>query len=442
MTQKQAFVAVGGILGSVLLLPILAGEIAGVGSEARAYSGRLATATALGLDPGFKTLIARDEAKPVAARRAFDELESFLKDARRFDLPKPGAVLASTKSRTPTSAELRRDLRRVANLARAAEGGSHRDWAHGYALVLPSYATMTTAAKAADALSLASGARGEWTAATEPLLDVAEMWRAYGDEPVTIGDYVRTASASILFRSAGRLLATPSYPVEEARRIGAMAEGPALGPGPTAREIVIMEATAMHDLLGDRKSIESASTWTTPSSNDLTLSARVPQIRQAWRSDGLRLANDLLAKLPTNPYDYDGVRRALLANETAVNRPRGLSGRFLQVVGSAFHPGWVDSAQKREATRRVLAFAAGLRAGEPEAALRKRLGRLALDPYDGKPLRVRPAPETPAWLLAAPSLPVAPRLFAVYSIGMNGKDDGGRAAKKADEGDLVLVVPR
>lgn len=454
VTQRQALYSIGGVFGGLLLLSIGASELSGIGSELRAYPARLAQAKALGLDLGAERLLASDATKPIAARRAFDELEAFLRDPRRFNLPKPSAgsptgaspiglssALGATKA-PRTLESYRADLRRLGMLSRAAEGGSHFDWSKGYELLFPSYAPIKNGAKVADALTRADAACGDYTEATQNLLDSSDVWRAYGQDPVVIADFVRTASAALLFRTAGRLLADPGYPPAESRRLAGIAEGPAFAQQISAREFLLMEASMLHDVLNNRRRMEALMGTEATLPRDIKMGLKVARVRRAWQSDALRLLNDAIPRLPADPYDFNGTKRVLEQYGRDSMAARGLRGRYTEVMGGSFYVGQSDAARKRESTRRVLLMAAGLRAGENEATLRKRLGRFGLDPYDGKPLRVKDAIEAPRWLSEAPALPVAPRLRAVYSIGQNGSDEGGRTGKRPDEGDLVLVIPR
>ncbi len=456
MTQRQALYAIGGVFGGLLLVSFAIPEFAGIGPEIRAYPSRLARAKALGLDPGVKNLLAREAAKPVEKRQAFDELERFLRDPRRFDLarpanrlippgapvPLPGAIPVSTGNTKPRPLEsYRADLRRLGELSRAAEGGSHMDWAKGYMLLFPSYAPIKGSANVADALARADATKGSYAEATRNLLDAADVWRAYGSDPVIIGDLVRTTHAAVILRGAGRLLAHPSYPASEARRLLAMAEGPNLAQTVPTREFMLLEGTMAHDLLDKPDTFQELQGVSSGADRSLEYGMRFQQVRRAWQSDTLRLVNDAVSRLPADPYDFDGIKNVLATYEREATAPRGLRGKYIDVVGMVYSA-FADAQRKREASRRVLILATALRSGESETAARKRLGRFALDPYDGKPLRLRAAVETPYWLTESPSLPVAPRLRAVYSIGSNRKDDGGRTVTKSDQGDIVLVIPR
>ena len=424
-------------MGFVLVSPLLVTEISGVGSEARAYPARLARAKANGLDLGLKARIARETARPADARRAFDELEGFLRVPKRF-------ALAKSKI-TPAEEETARgDLRRLGVLARQAQGGSHYDWAKGWALAFPSYHPLRESAKAADTLSRLDADRRDWTSATQNVVDSADGWRAYGEDPITIAELVRCAVSAILFRTSGVLLSRSGYPASEARRLAAIAEGPDFAMRTSLKEILVGEVSMQVGLLDDPKTLQelTGGGMTGPSQRDFVVAARMPQVRRAWQSDALRLMNDAVAGLPNDPYDFQGAKRAVVAYDTAMSKPRGLVGRFADVAGSVFLSGVNQAQFYREAQRRVLIVAAGLRAGEPEAALRARLGRFALDPYDGRPIRVRPAHEVPFWLLVSdPGVP-ASRFRAVYSIGKNGIDDGGTTGKQPAGNDIVLLIPR
>ena len=455
VTQRQAFYAVGGILGTLLVVSLAIPEVIGIGPEVRAYSSRLEKAKSLGFDPGAKGLLAREAARPEAARKAFTELEAFLRDPRRFELPKPSSgappaglpttlrpVSRSSKPKPRTLESFRADLRQLSVLSRAAEGGSHMDWSQGYSLLFPSYAPIKGSANVADALARADAAKGRFSEATRNILDSADVWRAHGDTPIIIGDLVRSACSAILFRASGRLLAHPDYPASEARRLAEMAEGPAFGPRAPLRDIFILEFSMLHDLLDHPEQLAALGGLGLGGSSNLDTGMRFSQVRKAWQSDVLRLMNETVPQLPTDPYDFNGAKRALEQYDQAASAPRGIPGKFVQQIGNTFFIGFADAQRKREAHRRVLLVAAALRSGESETALRKRLGPLAIDPYDGAPLRIRPAVQTPPWLSLAPALPMAKRLLAVYSVGPNGSDEGGRTGKKPEEGDLVLVVPR
>ncbi|RYG43637.1 hypothetical protein EON79_16625 [bacterium] len=73
----------------------------------------------------------------------------------------------------------------------------------GYELLFPQYAPLKEGARTADTLARLDAHRADWPAATQDLLDAADPWLAYGDQPTIIGEYVRSADLSLLFRSCG-----------------------------------------------------------------------------------------------------------------------------------------------------------------------------------------------------------------------------------------------
>ena len=461
MTKKQVLIGFGVAMGVALFVPLIAGETSGIGPEVRAYPDRLRRAEELGLDLGHHRRIAREAARPAEKRREFDRLETFLRTPDLFAMPKPPSPMAPinpagvmptghpslriTPNTKParTDAELRANLRELAVLSRAAEGGSHYDWAQGFGLLFPTYAPIKSGARAASHLALVDGRRGSYAQATEALLNSSEAWRVYGDDPILIADLVRTATLSLLFRGAGTLLARPTYPPSEARRLLAMAEGPAFAPRSSMRDTLVLETSTLVTDLDDPKLLDGDDDWSrmNPNEKEFRVGMKMPQVRTAWKSDALRLMNATVSRLPTDPYDFDRAEREMKAYDVAAAVPRGVKGRASAVLGGVYSYA-VISQRRREAIRRVLIVAAALRAGESEKRLRTRLGRLAVDPYDGRPIRIRPAREIPVWLKEAiPGLSLS-SLRAVYSIGPNLSDDGGLTTKKNEEGDIVLVIPR
>ncbi len=453
MRNRRSLLTLGLALGIPLLLALGADTLSGIGPEARAYEDRLREAKTLGFDPGFRLRLARDAARPASARRAFEDLETLLSGRDPFLILVPhDPKNPNARPNGRPAGAVRAELARAANLARAAEGGDHREWSKGAALAFPDLAPLKSAANAADALARDAALRGDYRGATDAVLDAADLWRPFADEPLLITDLVRTSAGAILFRTSGALLADPAYPSAEAARLLAMAEGPDFAPTVPPRAFLVNETVWGFDVLTDPAGVppDLFSSLASGSSPDRALEygMKLPRVRRAWASDGLRLFIATARALPSDPADFDRAEAAWAALERDAAAPRGLKGKFSEMVLPVFGQ-WVEASRLREARRRVLRLAAGLRAGRSEASLRR--SPLALDPGDGAPLRIRANAKAPDWLLAptigyrkdpARPLPVAPRLTAVYAVGRNRRDDGGVVGKKPEDGDEVLAIPR
>ena len=448
MQNRKALLVLGLALGVPILFALSVDSASGIGPEVRAYDARLARAKALGFDPGFRARLARDAAKPADARRAFDELEAMLKHPGVFRLADPKHPVAKGE-KEPTDAEIRTRLKRAAELARAAEGGSHRQWDRGLELLFPEFAQIKGGATAADTLARRAAAQGDYVGATDAILDAADLWRAYGDDPILITDLVRSGSLGILFRTSGRLLADPNYPPAQAERLFRMADGPDFAPTVAQRDILIGETVSAYDVLDSPGKFGDLMSFDNIGDTDRTLSygAKLSRVRRAWQSDALRLFNDAAVVMPSDPYDFNAAQKVWRTLEDEAARPRGLKGKFSEMIFPVFSQ-WVEAARLREARRRVLRMAAGLRAGRTESSLGA--SRMAIDPGDDRPLRVRAGATAPNWLRdgkadsreSGPSLPVAKPLTAVYAVGRDGNDDGGKAVEKnSGPGDEVLVIP-
>lgn len=450
MQNRKALLVLGVALGVPLLLAVGVDFASGIGPEASQYESRLKTARSLDFDPGFRTRLARDAAKPQRARWAFEELQTMLKNPGVFRFADPKQP-APKGQKDLSDAEVRQNLKRAADLARRAEGGGHRKWEEGVNLLFPDLAQVKGAAKAADTLAREAAAKGDYKGATDALLDAADIWRAYLDEPILITDLVRTACMAILFRTAGCLLADPAYPPDQAERLFRMAEGPDFAQTIPPRDFLATE-TGWGQMVLENPPQEEPMFGSGSSGSAFEFAMKLKRVRRAWASDGLRLYIDAARALPSDPYDFDRSARAWQGLETAAAIPRGLRGKFSEMMFPVFDH-WIEASRNREAQRRVLRLAAGLRAGRSEASLRT--GFMALDPADGNPLRIKSGAKAPAWLALrsstllyyeskreAPILPVAPKLTAAYALGRDGKDDGGIAVPKPDApGDEVLVIP-
>ena len=379
---RRTLVGLGAVAAAAALVVFAGDEATGLGPANRAYALRAAEARGYGFDPGSRRALARDAAKPAFARTAFSALVATLSTRGAFD-PK-----------THPPASLRRSLGTAAGLARAAEGGSHRDWTKGFRLTLPDLGGLHAAVAAGETLARGASARGDYGEATAILLDAADLARAYRDEPMLVTDWARTRDSEIVLRAAGGLLADPAYPPHEAERLFRMADGPALAATVAPRELQANALTGAHDLLDDPPDELTLAAYDGGArARALASAARLPRVRRAWQSDLLRLGNATARALPGRTGDFARAERAWDALARDAARAEGRAGVYspgaLSPLVMPLWPEWSRGAGLRERRRRVLRMAAGLRAGRSEASLRA--GGLGLDPVTGEPLAVRRA---------------------------------------------------
>ena len=412
---------------ALLILGGLAWSLRGIGAESRAYGARLAEAERKGLDLGWRRRLARDAAKDPARRRAYDRFVSRLAAYR--SPANPG--------------DARGEILALARMSRGAEGGAHRDWAQGFDLVYPENDALFRLRRDVPAIVLADARAGRREDALAMLEASAGLLRAFRDDPSGLLDAARSAYAIRVLRAAAPLLAAPALTRAQAERLAALAEDPLFRIEIPDRMRLAEELLTTLNILNrperyDRAREVGFGRADRRQTEVLSALGRSETLRRAWKGRALALYDTYIPHLPEDPLAFDARARVLRDYGAAFARGGGMASPLLDRPGG---PELVEGQRVRVACARVLRLAAGLRAGRAEAELRR--GDRGVDPFDGRPLRVRrtggawPVPVSPDSAWTPPRTPPV----LVYSVGPDRKDDGGAVGKTLRSGDLALGIP-
>ena len=280
-----------------------------------------------------------------------------------------------------------------------------RVWERGTALLFPQYADAKGIARA---LVLRALLATDPAKAAEDLRTAARMRRDYGGEPTMIGSLVGNAMEADVERGVRFL----------GRRGGAWTRsvGPvldALGPIPALKRTLSGEAVwGMHfDEEIAKVGWQAFSTMDGDGSTPPIMRLMsVPAVRRASASRIVAYWRKVWKGLPEDPTDSRTARAALVLPSA-----KGPSYALLDVLLPVFE-GFTEVNARAEADRRLTRAALAFWSGEKPT--------LPKDPFGSGPLKLKRVGE--AWTL--------------YSLGPDGKDDGGKPMQGSGQGGYDLVV--
>ena len=348
----------------------------------------------------------------VAYARAFAALKASggLKGVKPETLMKE---IAAGTAKPADLALLRAGLAKAAPaLAEAREGSQRqgfsfdRKWELGSALTFPEYADERGLVRAFVLRAMIAKSPPE---AADDLRTAARMRAHFGSEPVLIGALVGNGVETDVHRGIRAI----------GRRGGAWAQAVApvlddLGPIPLLQRSLACEAAFGNQFTDELEKSGPGAFFPTDVEGTSTpvafRLARFRPVREAYQSRVVEFWRGAWAALPTDPTDFRAASAAL-----KIPSGGGLSYAMLDFLMPVFDNFAVTNA-KTEANRRLTRAALDLWSGRTPV--------LAKDPFGAGPLRLKRTG----------------REWTLYSVGLDGLDDGGKPQKKSSDPRYDIAV--
>lgn len=294
-----------------------------------------------------------------------------------------------------------------------------RDWSQGASMLLPEYADLKDFTRIAME-NAAADARARKFEEAFAWLSVGRQVALHAREPIPIGFLVSVACEQLCLRELQteiRLYSHDPKFVKLARQFS-----DAYSPLPSLRDSmggeVLMVRTTMADIASGKMRVTnlfgmSDSEESFFGTNDSVIQAlRIPSIRKSVEAKLLAQYRATVEGLPTDPSDLKATLNASALFDTGQMKQEGLVDKLASVFTPVF-TAMGQSTVRLEAARRVTRqgleiFAYKAAKGHYPKAL-DATTLWAIDPFNNKPLQYKFIAEG----------------FELYSVGPNGKDDGG-----------------
>jgi hypothetical protein len=317
---------------------------------------------------------------------------------------------------------------------------------NGFDVLLPHLEELRAEAKSFQIESLVAAERGEKGAAIEALRNVVRTSKTLSEEPCLISQLVRIGCVSMAINGSEHLLSRQQLSDSELRELQSLFENARITNG---LPLALAGERAMALSIFDRPPA-----WWTDSSSSDDDETKSPETMRRNYNAGMQFLKVIGLTDPDKRLMLETLEKAIAFAED--DRPDSLSQSevFFKRVhdqGLGFPPRIFSSLLlpplERAATRfasleayrraAVTALAVeryrlihhGRLSDEPGQLVPQFLPAIALDPFDGRPLRVHP------WTNG----------FVVYSVGADRKDDNGRerpARSSAKNFDQTFIVER
>jgi hypothetical protein len=293
-----------------------------------------------------------------------------------------------------------------------------RRWELGLELLLPDLADHRKLVTALAARGIVEAEGGDVARAEKTMLAAARATAHLKTDPLLISYLVCLGDEHVVLRSAGRIVS--ARPADPAARRLARTVLAALGPMPDFRPICGFEATiarrAVNELgVDDLIKLKSIGGFASapPAARFASAAMRVSSVRQANEARVVRFWRELYELMPEDPNDVVGLAQAVEQIERRYGDMSDLSSTMLNLLTPALQ-GVVQAAKNAQARRTVTKVSLDLldaharTGGFPETVK-------VSDPWGGS-LRYRRQPGG----------------FVLYSVGADGKDDGGTERGSGD----------
>jgi hypothetical protein len=306
-----------------------------------------------------------------------------------------------------------------------------RRWELGLSLLLPDLADHKKLVTALTMRGLLEAQAGDLARAEKTMVTAARATAHLKADPLLISYLVCLADEAVVLRGARRIVS--ERPQDPAARRLARAVLTTLGPMPDLRQVCGVEATVARKAVnelgmdGVLASLSSSGIATAPPTARFAATAlRVPPVRQANEAKVVRFWREMHERIPEDPNDVAGMAQAVDGMERQYGDMSGLSSAMLNLLAPSLQ-GVVQTAKIALARRKVLATALDLLDAKARTGVYPATVKVS-DPWGGS-LRYRRQPGG----------------FVLYSVGADGKDDGGtergRDDGEASGTDIVFSIP-
>jgi hypothetical protein len=348
--------------------------------------------------------------------------------------PKYRLFLGVIKERNPSPSQESKAVRGLQPLADVVEKAVQRpylvpqqDWSNPPAIEFPEFKAARDMARLMCGKAREYSRQGEGVEAVRTLTRAHTIAKHAAQSPTLIGLLVSISVETLLFATLETVLSdhgrNPQV-IAEAKRFVA-----SLGPVPSLRRAiggeVIFSRSPFMPNADPVQIISGAQTTDDPTSQALAASLTIKPVRDAMEARAIEEFRALYRDMPTDLEDVDGFEKALNDMESRVTRDRNVTSSFLKTT-TPVYSSVVNALKRIIAERRLAALAVDLCERRLQGPLPKNLtpiGRHQVDPYSGGPFLIKAVGQG----------------FLVYSVGLNGVDDGGQ---EADLLDVVFRVKR
>lgn len=347
------------------------------------------------------------------------------------------AFAALTPAKADESGFLGQNQKALTLLHQAAAREKSRypvDWTAGLTVPLPHLANVKKCAQLLEKDALSHVAKGRMDLAAQSILDGLRLSQSMVDEPLLLSQLVRIAAETIAHNTLRQALEKRSFPEDQlvllAKAFQGIENGQAFGRcliGERCFGISLFQLPAAEQAGLLEKMAEK------PGDTNFEAYRKTP----AFADDAGFYLDCMEGYITAAGLPFPaGLEAASLVHERiAEAKTKGhlISAVFLPAFSTLFEKD-ADAAARQRISPVVLAVEQYRRANQnalPESLdqlVPKFLAAVPVDPYDGKPMRYAKTP---------------PKGYALYSIGKDRKDDGGKPTPaKGTALDLVFAVPR
>ncbi|MEQ1934294.1 MAG: hypothetical protein ABL962_10520 [Fimbriimonadaceae bacterium] len=294
-----------------------------------------------------------------------------------------------------------------------------RDWSQGASMLLPEFSDLKDFTRIATENAAASAKVGKFSESIS-WLRVAKQVSVHTRDPIPIGFLVSVACEQIYRRELQSQIRLYSSNPEFVRLTRQFCDEPSVLPSvrdSMAGEVLLVR-TAMADIASGKMRVSnlfgmSDSDGNFFGTNDSTIQAlRIPSVRKSVEAKLLTRYRVTVEGLPVDPGDLKATLAATANLDTEQRKEDGIIDRLASLFTPVF-TAMGQSSVKLEATRRVTrqGLAIFVHKAERGSYLKALDAKKpwAIDPFNDKPLRYKFIVEG----------------FELYSVGPNGKDDGG-----------------
>lgn len=353
-----------------------------------------------------------------AAFKSYEQIRSGL-----GELPDTQIVTAALAGTAAPAGEAR--LRPVGDMMmKAAEMPKvdwGRNWHQGFDVLFPEYASMKASVRLLSALAVSDTRRGQFGAALDKMRACARIGQHASQEPFLISLLVHVALDSITMRRFEAIISMKAADAGALQKI--VDQIATMGPLPSLKKAVDGEIALGLASLANLKDPSQLETMMWDQASPILMRGVSPGIaRDALQARFLETWCSLYPLLAEGKeQEFTQSADELVEQFTNSNNPTyKMAGQLLPVYSSAFGAVLKDQAVRvlTSAKARVLLYK--LKHGSyPKSLLEA--GIVDPDPFTGKPLH---------YLLTGGS-------FAIYSVGLDRRDDGGASDRK----DIVVEHP-
>lgn len=309
----------------------------------------------------------------------------------------------------------------------------NRDWSKGSNILFPEFSTMRNFSRITTYRAEQRSANGDWQGALHDIAMSAKISQHAGDDPILIGMLVQSGDEAITVHSFNRIILEHKDDARFLTQARKVFDG--LGPLPNFRRSLLGEVVMGRATI---RSLNRISDLTgNPSDDQSNQSNRMqemvmsnPLVRNAFDAKFIEAYRTLLRAVPDGGENWSIAAKATSDVSKKIEADHSFTNTInrimLPVFGQAATAIGRNQANRRltDVTLRLLAEHA--KTGKYPAVLPD-FGELGIDPFSGAPLHYR----------------AEDKGFRLYSVGVDGKDDGGKPMERGhfdQNHDEVIVV--